>query len=224
MLNGPDQDTLVTAGDMVLIGPACGYGWSGESVEDRCKILTWIWQDAPAVETLRPPTDGWKVLRLSAPGLKVLAALHQESRREVTQSDSDTPLSLRTLQNRLDVFLSRSQSDSSPPASSDQRVEFALAWLKDHPAELSPVPALADLLRISPASLNRLFQRELRQSVREVAYAQRMSIAREDLQATAISVKELALKLGYSHPNDFSRAYAHHWGHPPSAESRTGRH
>lgn len=218
LLNGPEHAMPVRAGDLVLIGPACGSGWSGQNAEDRCKILTWIWQDAPAIESLRPRVDGWSVLRLSASEIKDLSMLHRETRREVTQSDAATPLSLRTIQNRLDVLLSRSQTDVSPPSSSDQRIEFAITWLKKHPEELSPVSALADVLRISPASLNRMFQRQLRKSVREVAYEHRMAIAREDLRNSTVSVKELALKLGYSHTNDFSRAYARHWGHPPTSE------
>lgn len=93
-------------------------------------------------------------------------------------------------------------------------MKYALAWLKKHPEELSPVSALSDYLQVSPATLNRLFRSEMSRSVLKIAYAMRMERARTLLSKS--TVKEVAFKLGYSHPNDFSRAYARFWKQPPS--------
>lgn len=220
LLNGSDGPVPISAGTLALVGPQCPSGWSAQHSDDRCKILTWIWREEPIIESIRPPKDGWKTLRLNPASVKELAALHRETRVEVTQSDAVTVLAIKTIQNRLDILLARLQTKAAPPASAGQRVKYALAWLKEHPEELSPVSRLCDLLQISPASLNRLFQQHLKKNVREVAYELRMTVARKSLNETPVSVKELALKLGYRHTNDFSRAYAHHWGHPPSAEKK----
>lgn len=218
VLNGADTSTAVSAGTIAIIGPECPSGWSARHKDDRCKILTWIWRNEPSAETIKPAKDGWKILKLNPTTVKDLAALHRETKIEITQNDALTSLVFQTLQNRLDILLFRRQAKAAPPTSAGKRVKYALAWLENHPEELSPVSRLCDALKISPASLNRLFQQHLHQSVREVAYGIRMTMARDSLRRTKISVKELALRLGYRHTNDFSRAYTHHWGHPPSAE------
>jgi transcriptional regulator GlxA family with amidase domain len=47
-----------------------------------------------------------------------------------------------------------------------------------------------------------------------------MRTARKLLKTSSISAKEIALRLGYSHANDFSRAYTSFWDHSPLFDRR----
>ena len=140
--------------------------------------------------------------------------LHQETRTEIRLSNEETPLSIHSLRIRLDALLSRIRRRTDRNSTPKAKVKYALAWLKKHPEELRPVSALSDYLQVSPATLNRLFRGEMNQSVLRTAYAMRMETARTLLNKS--TVKEVAFTLGYSHPNDFSRAYARFWNHTPS--------
>lgn len=148
----------------------------------------------------------------------MIQELHQETRTEIRLSNGETPLSLHALRIRLDALLSRIRRRTDRNSTPRAKVKYALAWLKKHPEELRPVSALSDYLQVSPATLNRLFRSEMNRSVLKIAYAMRMQRAQTLLNKS--TVKEVAFKLGYSHPNDFSRAYARFWRQPPSKAGR----
>jgi len=206
----------VTAGTLALIGPGCPCGWSARHVDDRCRIVAWIWREEPLLPSIRPPADHWKTFRLSPSAVKAIDTLHRETRHEISQMDSATPHAIQSIKSRLDVTLSRLRSPDTALSSPEDRLKYAQAWLKKHPEILSPVSPICDVLKISPASLNRLFRKNLGQSVRDVAYANRMAAARSLLRTEYLSIKEVALRLGYSQANDFTRAFSHFWGFPPS--------
>jgi len=71
--------------------------------------------------------------------------------------------------------------------------------------------------------LNRLFLRRLRNPFAVVFHRMRMERARKWLIGKRRSVKDVALSLGYKHPNDFSRAFKKMTGDVPSAcRARSG--
>ena len=207
---------ILRSGSLIVIGPSCPYGWTGAASTDRCRIFNWIWRDSPLFEVLRPDPEGFRILRISAEVARRIEKLHQETRAEVRFSDEETLPSLQALRIRLDVVLSRMLGRTVMRTTSSIKVRHALAWLKKHPEELSPVSARSDYLQVSPATLNRLFRGEMNQSVLKIAYAMRMERARTLLLKSGSTVKAVAFQLGYSHPNDFSRAYARFWKQTPS--------
>lgn len=204
-------------GTMVLVSPECAYGWSGQA-SNRCKILSWIWRDAPVIPGLGNNEHGWRAISLSPAALRTLGQLNRETRSEATLGGELAAQALGTIRTRMDILLARAPSLDGE----DSRFELAWRWLADHPGELRPVRALSDYLQISPASLQRLFEKHKGISVREAALAIRMQAARQALQNPILSVKEIALQLGYAHAGDFSRAYKSFWGKAPSADRKTG--
>ena len=215
-LNVAESHQSLRSGSLVIIGPSCPYGWSGNAAGDRCRIFTWIWRDPPLFETLRLDSDGYRILRISGEVARNVEELHQETRTEIRLSNEETPLSIHSLRIRLDALLSRIRRRTDRNSTPKAKVKYALAWLKKHPEELRPVSALSDYLQVSQATLNRLFRGEMKQSVLKIAYAMRMERARTLLNRSGSTVKEVAFKLGYSHSNDFSRAYARFWKHSAS--------
>lgn len=215
-LNVTDSPHVLQSGSLAVIGPSCPYGWSGDSTTERCRIFNWIWRDPPLFEGLCPGPEGFRILRVSREVGRRIEDLHQETRAEIRFSDEEASPSLHALRIRLDVLLSRTCGRTVRRATSKTKVKHALSWLKKHPEELRPVSALSDYLQVSPATLNRLFRSEMNQSVLKIAYAMRMEKARKLLGKSGSTVKEVAFALGYSHPNDFSRAYARFWKHSAS--------
>ncbi len=211
-----EKRVAITEGTLAIIGPGCPCGWSAKKTDDRCRIIAWIWREEPLIPSIRPPADSWKTLRIPSATIKALDMLHRETRHEISQTDAATPQAIQSIKSRLDVILSRLRSPGSIPSTPEKKLKLAQAWLKKNPEILSPVSPLCDILKISPASLNRLFRKSLGQSVREIAYANRMTAARALLREDRLAIKEIALRLGYSQANDFTRAFSHFWGIPPS--------
>ncbi|MBE2202897.1 MAG: helix-turn-helix domain-containing protein [Chthoniobacterales bacterium] len=210
----------VPRGHLAIIGPSCPNGWQAAGRAERCQIFNWIWRDAPSLPGINPGEEAWRISALSPDEEKQLRALHEETRREITRMDEAASHAIRAIRGRLDVLLARSPSRKKRDGSENTRLEYALNWLRQHPEETRPVTALADYLQVSPATLNRLFQKRMRQNVREFAATLRMESARDLLAAEELSVKEVAFRLGYSHANDFTRAYSRFWGCNPTDSRR----
>lgn len=209
-----NAETSIRTGTMVLVSPECAYGWSGRTTS-RCKIVSWIWRDAPSLAGLETGGQGWSTISLSPTSLRALSQLHRETRSEATLGGDLAAQALGTIRARLDILLARARG--LEPAESS-RFRLARRWLADHPGELRPVRALSDYLQIAPSTLQRLFEKHQAMSVREAALAIRMQSARKTLQNPVLSIKEIALRLGYAHSGDFTRAYKSFWGKAPSAD------
>ena len=216
LLDTGEKHIPVPPGNLVVTGPSCPNGWRASRPDDRCRIFTWIWRDAPLLKTVNPGERGWRLFPMSPGEEKQLRILHEETRQEITRLDEAAASAIHAIRSRVDIVLARSQSRPKAEPGGQARMEYALSWLSQHPGELRPVAALADYLQISPATLNRLFQKQLGQNVREVAYAMRMEAAREILERESLPVKEVAFRLGYSHANDFTRAYSRFWRGSPT--------
>lgn len=221
LLDTGEKRVPVPQGHLAVIGPSCPNGWKASRPADRCSILTWIWRDAPLLPAINPGEESLRLFSLSSEDEKQLQALHEETRLEITRTDAPVALAIHAIRSRLDILLSRRQSRPKTDTNLVARMEYALNWLRQHPEELHPAAALAEYLQVSPATLNRLFQKHLGQNVREAAYLIRMEAARHLLGQGGTSVKEIAFRLGYSHANDFTRAYTRLWGASPTTHQRT---
>lgn len=217
-----DTVHILRSGSLAIIGPSCPNGWNGLSKTGKCKIFNWIWRDPPLFESLRPGPESFKILHTTGEIVRRIEALHKETRSEIRFANEESEHSLHALRIRLDVLLGRMCGKQEVRDSPKRKVKYALTWLEKHPEELRPVAALSDYMQISPATLNRLFQSELGQNVREVAYAVRMKAARQLLAESTLPVKEVASKLGYAHANDFTRAYLRYWKQTPTQKFQSG--
>jgi len=193
--------------EFVILHPDCACGWSDERW-GTAEICTWIWRSPSRWKVLRPPPSGLLRLRPAEAHFEKLQELHQQTRREIQNSDENTQLALEALRLEVDLSLARSLAPSAPPPSDAQRLALACRWIEEHLTDHSPVTGLCEYLQLSAATLNRLFQRGLAQSVRSFAKERRLEQASQLIEEQKTSVKEAAYRLGYRFPNDLSRAMA----------------
>jgi AraC-like DNA-binding protein len=84
------------------------------------------------------------------------------------------------------------------------------------------VEALAERSHLSPSRFRRLYREAHGQSPREATLKARMRLACELLVYSDLNVSEVAERLGYANPHNFTRAFTRELGLPPG-EYKTGR-
>ncbi|MBI4027261.1 MAG: helix-turn-helix transcriptional regulator [Verrucomicrobia bacterium] len=201
-----NQPHRLSPNQAVLASVHHGFEWQGEA-DAYADLLVWMWRTCPTVAELTPPTGGCHVHCLHKESLGRLQALHAVCRQEVARPDSLTRRSLRALRGLLDVEFARAFGTVSPKTDDQARVEQAVRRMREHLDLANPIFMLRDYLQISSARLKRLFADAFAESPARYYLRLRMQRAQELLQDGTLSVKEIAFKLGYKHPNDFSRAY-----------------
>ena len=98
----------------------------------------------------------------------------------------------------------------------DPRVARAIARMEARLDTPEPAATTAAALRLSPRRLEQLFQENLGLSPAAYALAQRLQAARRLLTDTQHPLAEIALRTGFSSASTLSRAFAKHFGAPPS--------
>jgi AraC family transcriptional regulator of arabinose operon len=190
--------------------PDCPVGHADQP-GSRCRMLTWIWRTPPGHSALRPPEREFIRLQLQPDRLRNLESLHAACSAAAAVADERSMLELRTARLQLDLALLGAR-EHRKTVDSDFRFSLAVEFLRKNPDELEPVGRLCEYLRISEASLKRLFHEKAGLSPRTFALDWRMRLARERLAFGAVSIKAVAYALGYRHPNDFSRAFKRYTG------------
>ena len=84
--------------------------------------------------------------------------------------------------------------------------------------------ALAATLGITPTQLNRVCHQVLGHSALGVLHGRLVLEAQRDLAYTTLSVKQIALGLGFADAAYFSRFFLRQTGHTPSAWRALGAH
>ena len=133
-------------------------------------------------------------------------------------ADSATATALEGLRAMLDVELCRHLRIKHTMTDSALRFQLAVRWMEQHLNAAAPMRLLGEYLQISPATLKCLFREKAAMS--PLAYFQKLKFGRAEkmLLEKRMPVKAVAFELGYSHPNDFSRAYRIFAGHSPSVK------
>src|SRR3954470_23980717 len=85
--------------------------------------------------------------------------------------------------------------------------------LRDSELGLGVVAAYAGF---SPGHLSRQLRKHVGQGFREIVSTARMTAAKNLLQTSRMSIKAIALELGYRHPSGFTRDFARAVGLSPS--------
>lgn len=100
-----------------------------------------------------------------------------------------------------------------PPASHEWRVRWVLEKI-----ELQVPRSIRELaieVRLSPAHLRRLFQRETGRHLGHVLLERKLMHAAHLLATTNMPVKEIAYAVGYEHHSSFVRAFERNLGYAP---------
>ena len=114
-------------------------------------------------------------------------------------------------------------TDRGVPQGTDELVERAAGYLREHLSEPLTVGDLAAMSRLSTSHFAAVFRRRLGSSVRQYQTTVRMARARELLDTTAIPIATVAASVGYPDAFYFSRQFKRIHGVTPR-QYRGGAH
>ena len=99
----------------------------------------------------------------------------------------------------------------------DPRVAQAIARMESHLDTPEPAARIAQQIGLSPRRLETLFRENLHFTPAAYALSLRLQAARRMITDTRHPLADIALRTGFSSPSTLSRAFRHHFGHPPSS-------
>lgn len=200
----------LTAGNLLAVHPDFPVGWTDRPGRD-CEILSWVWSDEPS-EDFGLPRGEYQISFSDEAGLRRLESLHEMCRREVADSDGVSLPNLRALRQLVKNEFSR-QATRPEDSESFKKMRLASDYLKLHLGRRDVISLLRDYLGVTPIELQRLFHEHHHMTPAAYLHGLRMQTAKSLLRDRSTSAKETAFMLGYSHSNDFSRAFARYFGH-----------
>jgi transcriptional regulator GlxA family with amidase domain len=103
----------------------------------------------------------------------------------------------------------------------DYRIRKVLESLEDDPAK--SVSELATLVNLSSSRLGHLFKRQMGVDLSHFLANGRLEKAAELLRQTELSVKEIAVRVGYHHSSSLDRGFQNKFGVPPAHFRRRHR-
>ncbi|MBI4027065.1 MAG: helix-turn-helix domain-containing protein [Verrucomicrobia bacterium] len=200
------EKLAATMGSLFIFGPDFPHGWT-DSPDHRSELLTWIWKTPPRSPQCRPPSDGFLKYTLRSGMLRQIERIHAACRQEVSFPDEFTPLALERLRLEMDILMSRFKQPAMPALTASKRIDLAICWMRENLSTRRPVTFLCDYLQMSSGALERLFMARIGEAPSSYFHRLKMKRAAEMLKQDGMMVKEVAYSLGYTHANDFSRAF-----------------
>ena len=206
----------MSPGDIVIISPETASGWSNCSLKAVSKHLTWIWKEAPTFTQGTHKSAPFYHAQISLSDIPEFESLHHIMRNEVARPDANTTSILLAYKQIIDAKIDRLLHASVTTANTDLRFELAVQWMHQHKTLPNPISTLIDYLQISSATLNRLFQAKSKQTPHHYFQMIKCDAARKILLSEEVSIKEVSYRMGYRHPNDFTRSFTTFYGRSPS--------
>jgi AraC family transcriptional regulator, transcriptional activator of pobA len=171
---------------------------------------------------------GWT---LGAPAFLLVSAAAEALRGELHGDGPWRALAVDAALQRLLVAVARTApAPQGGPASAGAAPERALAHVRRLRAlvdasyrDQPPLARLAGLVGITPTQLNRVCRQVLGVSAHGVLHARTLLEAQRELSYTSMSIKQIALGLGFSDAAYFTRWFQRRTGHTPSAWRALGR-
>ena len=102
----------------------------------------------------------------------------------------------------------------------DQRVQKIISLIKDDLRKAQPVDDLARVVNLSPSRLNHLFKLAVGVPLSKYVRALRMQRAKELLETTFLSVKEITAEMGYKDESHFVQNFKAAYGSTPAQYRR----
>ncbi|MEM9420682.1 MAG: AraC family transcriptional regulator [Planctomycetota bacterium] len=199
------REFALEAPDCLIAGPDFRFGLRHEPGE-TCKLLVWIFKNAPEYEELAPSERLYKIVQTDPQMMKTIERLHAQSREEIAR---DCPLgsqSIKHLRALLDISLIRAGQPNTSHGEQDRLLGLAQQWMLNNLEIRDPVTSLCEYLETSPAILRQIFRAKLNTSPGTYHQNLRMQEAQRLISEEGWMVKQAAFRLGYCHPNDLSRA------------------
>lgn len=204
----PDGVHQLVAGDAVLLSVHGTYPFGFKADAGQlCEVLIWTWRTPPQIREVTPVLSGYHICQMGKEARQRLTTIHAICRREVAHRDSFTERLLRGLRAEIDTEFARAITSGKSETTGRGRLEEADRWLRAHLDRENPIFDLCDFLQVSHSTLGRMFQSAFGKSARAHLHRLRMEEATRLLDDGKLSVKQVAYRLGYKQPSDFSRAF-----------------
>lgn len=217
----PGSTMQLRPGSIFIVHPDCASGWA-DRVGACCEILSWIWH-APPHESLRLPAGSMRLGSAPFAVVERLRSLHEECRREVSQGDDASDAALQGIRLMLDaIYTRRTGAQSLEADESAGQLAIITNWLARNLAAHHPVPALAEYLSVSRATLYRIFTQHFSCAPAEHLSRLRMEAAKRLLVGERRSVKDVAVRLGFRSADELSRTFRARYGHSISEARSSG--
>lgn len=211
LVDGPHR---LAPNQFLIVSVHEGFVWRDER-DATAELLVATWRTPPPLPGNQPPHGRYLSCFVDKAALARIELILASCRQEVSSPDRFCRTSLESLRRLLDVEFARASEAGQRETDPQLRARLAVRWMEQHLDLANPVFMLSDYLQVSPSSLKRLFAEEFRESPSSYYQRLRMQRAQELLSDGTLTVKEIAYRLGYKHPNDFSRAYKAYHGAAP---------
>ncbi|HEY0009125.1 MAG TPA: helix-turn-helix domain-containing protein [Tepidisphaeraceae bacterium] len=207
---------LVQPGDVILIRPGTFQDYG---VEESLKQWELVWAHftpkADWLDLLDWPElePGVHRLRLEQ-AANAVAEAFERLHRSTQTSD---PLRDRLAVNALEALLLQCERVNPGRAAHriDQRIRQTMDYVARHLGDKITLATLAEISELSVSRLAHRFGEVVGVSPMEYVERQRIERARQLLQMTSLSVKEIARQLGFSTQFYFSQRFKNHTGRSP---------
>lgn len=93
----------------------------------------------------------------------------------------------------------------------DHRIQSAITYIKEHPEKQFSLDELAKVAHLSPTYFHQLFKSATGYTPRKYVELSKLELAFTLLFQEDVPIQDIAIKLGYSDYETFSRAYKRHY-------------
>jgi AraC-like DNA-binding protein len=142
-------------------------------------------------------------------GILFRQLLHIVESRYYTRQGADymlTSLLIELSQQSMAAYT----SPQGGAASKHQRMMSVLEWIRIHAAEPISVDDAAHEFNYNPDYLTRLFKKEMGMNMQEYIQKVKIERAKEELGRTDLSIKEIALRVGFEDEKYFMKVFRKH--------------
>lgn len=98
----------------------------------------------------------------------------------------------------------------------DRRIAIIKRIIQENPGGAVSLAELAERLNLSPHRLSHLFRREMAMSLSQYLKQVRIEKAKELLESTFLSIKEIRLKIGVNDKSRFAKDFKQAYGVTPT--------
>ncbi len=216
--HGADGESLMGAGDVVLLRPGTRHDYGIAPSKGTWEILWAHFQPRPAwLDWLRWPEI--------APGLMRLRLAEPITRQKITTRLREAHKLATGSLRRRDLFAMNAleevllwcdaQNVRAQPARFDPRVQAVVDFACENLACKMTLEALAAPCGLSASRLSSLFRTQVGLTPQQFLEQQRLTRARQLLARTAHSVGSIAAEVGFENPFYFTLRFKRHTGLSP---------
>ncbi len=204
-----DSTHQIQAPSYIYIPSKTPQGWKNLKSLGKMRMLCWIWA---ATMEASVSDEKYQIKKISKKIIEKVLLMHEETRASKNLSQHQA---IEQLQAIHILMRNWTQSISAKETGKSDLFKAATKWIEDHLSIIPKVYDLMDYLGVDARILYELFMAGSGKSPEDYIHDLRLEKSHQLLK-NGSSVKEVAYALGYKHPNDFSRAFAKHFGSSPS--------